>query len=99
LLIKKPKIYTIITGWFLVNEMLKHEEKYCPCCGACFECKVGSIILCQCSQLKLTEKERDYVREQYQDCLCFNCMSKLKKEYHQLPIKNKLNKILKLLSR
>ena len=67
--------------------MLKHEEKYCPCCNATFECKVGSILLCQCSKVKLTEQERDYVREQYEDCLCFNCINKLKNDYHQNSLK------------
>ena len=74
--------------------MIKHEEKYCPRCNQKFECKVGSIIQCQCSTIVLNEKERDYMRQFYDDCLCANCMKELKTEYHNQLSKNKLKAIL-----
>jgi len=74
--------------------MVKHEEKHCPHCNTRFECKVGSIVLCQCTAVTLDEKERDYLREKYDDCLCANCMKKVKAEYHNQLFKNKLKAIL-----
>jgi len=62
--------------------MEKHETKYCPECQTRFECKVGSILLCQCTSVALTEPERNYLHEKYDDCLCANCMQELKTEFH-----------------
>ncbi|SFU45905.1 Cysteine-rich CWC [Pustulibacterium marinum] len=62
--------------------MPHHEEKYCPRCQESFECKVGSINLCQCTTVTLNEEERNYMREQYTDCLCAACMAAVKQEYH-----------------
>jgi len=79
--------------------MLKHEEKICQRCGQKFECKVGSILLCQCTTVKLNESERDYMREQYSDCLCAGCMKELRAEYHNNKFKNKIKKLLGLFDR
>jgi hypothetical protein len=74
--------------------MCKHEEKYCPRCHAVFECKVGSILLCQCTTVSLKEKERDYMREKYDDCLCASCLKKVRTEYHNNKLKGKIKKLL-----
>jgi len=74
--------------------MYKHEEKICPRCGVKFECKVGSILLCQCTTVKLSEVEKDYISKKYSDCLCADCMKELKAEYHNNKLKNKIKKLL-----
>ncbi len=74
----------------LHSNMCEHEQKYCPRCQARFECKVGSILLCQCSAVPLNQDERDYMSGQYNDCLCANCMKDLKAEYHDNLFKGKL---------
>ncbi|UEG51036.1 cysteine-rich CWC family protein [Ferruginibacter lapsinanis] len=63
--------------------MCVHENKVCPKCSAGFECKVGTINLCQCSTISLSEAERGYIESLYTDCLCANCLNKLKDSYHQ----------------
>ncbi|OJJ19914.1 hypothetical protein BKI52_15665 [marine bacterium AO1-C] len=57
--------------------MPKHEDKHCPRCQTLFECKVGSINLCQCTTVTLTPEERAYIAKLYDDCLCANCMRAL----------------------
>ena len=74
--------------------MCEHEHKYCPRCNAYFECKVGSILLCQCTAVSLNENERDYMREKFDDCLCAKCMKEVKAEYHNNKLKNKIEKLL-----
>ncbi|HEX7756717.1 MAG TPA: cysteine-rich CWC family protein [Niabella sp.] len=74
--------------------MCKHEDKYCPCCKQPFECKVGSILLCQCSAVTLTDPERDFINEQYDDCLCASCLKALKAQYHKKEFQQKLKRIL-----
>ena len=61
--------------------MCKHEDKHCPRCNIVFECKAGSIMLCQCSTIQLSVEERAYVESKYEDCLCVNCLYTLQKEY------------------
>ncbi len=74
--------------------MIKHENKFCQRCKAGFECKLGSISICQCSTVVLTEHERNYIAECFSDCLCAKCMKELKSEFHLQAFKNKIRKII-----
>lgn len=71
-----------------------HEEKYCPRCRSLFECKVGSISICQCTTVTLNDEERNYIMKNFDDCLCATCMMDLRAEYHNNRLKNKINKLL-----
>ncbi len=62
--------------------MCKHEEKNCPRCGACFECKVGDVLHCQCYGINLSVEEEAYIHQYYNDCLCRHCLLQLKQRYH-----------------
>ena len=64
--------------------MYKHESKHCPRCEILFECKVGSIMQCQCHGILINNEEQQYIFKQYIDCLCFNCIVALRKEYNTL---------------
>lgn len=72
---------------------MKHEEKTCPRCRSNFECKVGSIALCQCSRVKLTEAERDHLHECFNDCLCASCMKELKTDFNNRNFTGRLKKL------
>ncbi|MBK8785076.1 MAG: cysteine-rich CWC family protein [Chitinophagaceae bacterium] len=61
--------------------MCKHEEKSCPRCSTAFECKVGTIMQCQCSVIQLSSEERVYVESKFEDCLCIDCLAALQNEY------------------
>ena len=61
--------------------MRKHEQKRCPRCQALFECKSGSILLCQCQTVYLTQVHLKYVSAQYTDCLCATCLKAVRAEY------------------
>lgn len=61
--------------------MNKHEQKQCPRCKDLFECKAGSIMQCQCSSIQLSIEERIYIETRFDECLCINCLVKLKQEY------------------
>lgn len=58
--------------------MCNHEQKYCPRCSRLFECRVGSIMQCQCSQIRLSEAEMRYIEKHYTDCLCFKCQEEIR---------------------
>ncbi|WP_460950633.1 cysteine-rich CWC family protein [Spirosoma daeguense] len=72
----------------------KHEHTGCPRCHRSFECRVGSINLCQCQSLTLTEAQRHYVSSLYQGCLCADCLRILRSEYNQLNHQKKVNQLL-----
>jgi len=74
--------------------MAHHEHKACPRCGAPFECKVGSILQCQCSGLTFTDEEKDYIAQNYRDCLCRACLLQIKHENHTINTQQTLQKIL-----
>jgi len=73
--------------------MCTHEQVRCPRCNAGFECKVGSILLCQCTVVPLSIEERSFISDRYDDCLCANCMREMKKAYHRYLLEQKLNQI------
>ena len=64
--------------------MPKHEKKQCPRCAAEFECKSGSILLCQCSKIEMGAEQLEYSNTKYSDCLCLSCLQTLKREYNNL---------------
>ncbi|MDH5764571.1 MAG: cysteine-rich CWC family protein [Gammaproteobacteria bacterium] len=54
--------------------MAQHETKFCPRCNKAFECKCGSINLCQCAAANLSEHLRQHLQQQFDDCLCIQCL-------------------------
>ena len=73
--------------------MPKHEKKHCPRCESEFECKTGSILLCQCSQIEMTAEQLEYSCTQYNDCLCLSCLQNLRTEYNTLSHSQKIKNI------
>lgn len=74
--------------------MPSHESKNCPRCQVNFECKTGTITECQCSNVFLTESERNYVGELYDDCLCVDCLMELQTEFSILNHDRKIQQFL-----
>ena len=62
--------------------MCQHETKKCPRCQQAFECKPGNITQCQCYGIVLTEEQRAFMEQRYQDCLCRDCLQYLSVELH-----------------
>ncbi|MEZ5525500.1 MAG: cysteine-rich CWC family protein [Pseudomonadales bacterium] len=54
--------------------MCEHDKRCCPRCGAGFECKMGSILICHCSDVQLSEQQTDFIAEHWADCLCHDCL-------------------------
>lgn len=64
--------------------MPQHERKHCPRCSAEFECKTGSILLCQCSKIEMSAEQLEYTSTNYDECLCLSCLKELRAEYNLL---------------
>ncbi len=61
-----------------------HGQVSCPRCQHLFECRVGSINLCSCQTVVLSEAQRQYIDEQFTGCLCTNCLLALRTAYNRL---------------
>lgn len=63
--------------------MIKHEVIACERCGKRMECKANSYAKCQCSNVQLTLNEVQYISENYDGCMCADCLRALKAEYKE----------------
>ena len=57
------------------------DIKNCPRCQNEFECKSDDVKNCHCALVELTQKQRDKMLKQYDDCLCALCLERLRIEY------------------
>ena len=74
--------------------MPQHEKKQGPRCDKGFECKSGSILLCQCSKIDLTPEQLEYTSSKYNDCLCLACLQELRLEFNNLTHNQTIQNIL-----
>ncbi len=61
--------------------MPKHENKKCQRCNKIFECKLGNVLECQCTQIVLTDEAQNYVSQLFNDCLCIDCLHVLRYQF------------------
>jgi len=66
------------------NTSAKHEIVLCERCKTAFECKANSFTKCQCSKVPLTLNETQYISENYDGCLCVDCLREVKEEYQRM---------------
>jgi hypothetical protein len=60
---------------------IKHEIIRCERCGKSMECKANSFTKCQCSVVQLNLNEVQYIAENYEGCMCVECLEALQQEY------------------
>ncbi len=68
--------------------MPAHEKKQCPRCSVDFECKTGSILLCQCSKIEMSAEqlEAEVIRTQSRELLAKRHGSTAIEEYMTLEV-------------
>jgi hypothetical protein len=59
----------------------KHEIIRCERCGKSMECKANAFTKCDCSKVPLNLNETQYISENYEGCMCAECLLALKEEY------------------
>ena len=60
--------------------MPRHQTMQCPRCSKEFECKLGSITICHCSEVTLSAEQRAYIGERWDQCLCHECLLEIKEK-------------------
>ena len=72
-------------------------NKICTKCQQIFVCRVDNIAACQCNQVQLSTAALKSIKEQFEDCLCADCLvgfSKKKMEIEER-IEHSVTKIFK----
>ncbi len=72
--------------------MPSHEEKHCPRCHRSFECKSGSILICQCQTVLLDEAQLAWIAERWDDCLCSRCLREVRSECNRARHRERLRR-------
>lgn len=57
-------------------------KKVCPRCGATFDCRHDDMAFCHCATIGLDAIQRDYLRNNYSDCLCHDCLVAIKQHFY-----------------
>lgn len=60
--------------------MESHKNKRCERCNSNFECLVNDIAHCDCQKVTITEDVKQFIRQEYNDCLCISCLLEIQKE-------------------
>jgi hypothetical protein len=74
-------------------EKFKHEPKVCPACQVIFECRAGNIEQCQCRTVKLELAVQQRIEDTYTDCLCVDCLRKIRKEHFIVAFYDRIKKL------
>ncbi|HPH47582.1 MAG TPA: cysteine-rich CWC family protein [Chryseolinea sp.] len=62
----------------------KHEILACKRCASEFECQVGDIGNCQCSEISLSDASKKFLSNTYFGCLCVNCLTEIERAVSSL---------------
>jgi hypothetical protein len=57
----------------LNNLVLLRKSQNCESCGRIFACEIG-LKGCWCSSVPISDKTREYLRQNYKLCLCRRCL-------------------------
>ncbi|MFC4676667.1 cysteine-rich CWC family protein [Dysgonomonas termitidis] len=68
-------------------------KKICKRCSASFSCREDRIELCSCRKVSLVIGVRDYIKDNYRDCLCPKCLQEANTSFYAFDVNPKfLNK-------
>lgn len=64
-------------------------KKTCPRCSAKFLCREDRTDLCQCTRVYLQSGVRDYIKENYENCLCQKCLKETNINFNSFSVNPK----------
>jgi hypothetical protein len=65
-----------------IETIHKHAPGHCPCCKQEFVCNPFNIAKCNCYKIELSYEETQYISSQFNECVCNNCLARLKSEFY-----------------
>ena len=70
-------------------------KKICTRCSTSFGCRQDRVELCKCSHTSLTPGTKDYIKDNYDDCLCPNCLKEISSSYNSMGVNPKYLRAVK----
>ncbi len=64
-------------------------KKICARCASPFVCREDRTDLCHCTHIYLVSGVRDYVKENYETCLCPKCLKETNTSFHSFGVNPK----------
>ena len=64
-------------------------QKMCPRCSSSFTCREDRTDLCHCTRIYLLSGVRDYIKENYEKCLCPSCLKETNKSFFSFGVNPK----------
>lgn len=61
-------------------------KKICPRCSTSFVCREDRTDLCHCTHVYLMVGVRDYVKDNYESCLCPKCLKETNGSFHSFGV-------------
>ncbi len=61
-------------------------KKICGRCSASFNCREDRIELCSCRKVTLVRGVRDYIKDNYQNCLCPKCLKETNAAFYAFEV-------------
>jgi hypothetical protein len=61
-------------------------DKICERCGTPFKCYHDDVLNCHCALIALDAQQREYIGQNYDDCLCHACLQEIKIGFYALDV-------------
>lgn len=59
-----------------------YMKRECNRCQSAFNCREDRRDLCHCTHIYILPEIKNYIKENYDDCLCHNCLKEVKNNFH-----------------
>jgi hypothetical protein len=64
-------------------------KKICSRCSSSFNCREDRTDLCHCTHIHLLSGVREYIKEEYANCLCPQCLKETNTNFHSFGVNPK----------
>lgn len=64
------------------NFVILRKSNNCESCGNDFACEIG-VKGCWCSQIKISDETKKYLRQNFKLCLCRGCLERIEADISQ----------------
>jgi len=63
----------------IIKKPLLKKPNTCERCGGDFACEIA-LAGCWCTEVKVSDEAREYLRSKYESCLCRSCLGAIEVE-------------------
>jgi ribosomal protein L34E len=60
---------------------MEEKKAVCAACNNPFQCLPENITACHCYGVVLSDAAKDWIKAQYEGCLCSDCLQKIQEQF------------------